>query len=195
MNSYPSWIHRIPEMIEALELHPDDRIDSRAVETLFDLRKTAAFHLLRRVGAALCGHSLLISRGQLLARLRELREHPDWRWERSRRQQVWSRIQDLRPRRRPSVVEIHAALEQQIDQLATAGLPDTVQLAPGCMVIRCRSMVHLVEQLVLVAKALDADYDAMRRRIESPITPKPAGRETRPDRRQPCELAPPNVRL
>jgi hypothetical protein len=49
MNAYPSWIHRIPEMIETLALADRERIDRQTVERLFDLRKTAAFQLLRRM--------------------------------------------------------------------------------------------------------------------------------------------------
>ena len=70
MNHYPSWIQRIPEMIEALESHAADRVDRRTVGELFDLRKTAAFHLLRRFGAERCGNSLAIGRARLMARLR-----------------------------------------------------------------------------------------------------------------------------
>jgi hypothetical protein len=81
MNAYPSWIHRVPEMMEALALAGVERIDRRLVETLFDLRRTAAKELLRRMGADLCGHSLVISRGLLMARLREAYEHPGYRWE------------------------------------------------------------------------------------------------------------------
>jgi hypothetical protein len=51
MNAYPSWIHRIPEMLEALELMVADRLARQAIEQLFDLRKTAAFHLLRSQSA------------------------------------------------------------------------------------------------------------------------------------------------
>src|SRR5450755_1068463 len=40
MNFYPSWIHRIPEMLEALALLPDERIDRRRAEELFDLRRS-----------------------------------------------------------------------------------------------------------------------------------------------------------
>ena len=54
MNSYPSWIHRIPEMLEVLALRPDERIDRRRAEELFDLRRSAAHELLRRFGAG--GH-------------------------------------------------------------------------------------------------------------------------------------------
>jgi hypothetical protein len=67
MNSYPSWIHRIPEMIEALALFDREWIDREAVERVFDLRKSAAFHLLRRMGAQRCGNSLGISRERLMA--------------------------------------------------------------------------------------------------------------------------------
>ena len=74
MNSYPSWIQRIPEMIETLALLDREWIDRQLVERVFDLRKTAAFHLLRRMGAQRCGNSLGISRDQLMARLREAHE-------------------------------------------------------------------------------------------------------------------------
>ena len=57
MNHYPSWIHRIPAMIEALALSGAEQIDRRMAEQLFDLRKTAAFHLLRRFGAAGLQHA------------------------------------------------------------------------------------------------------------------------------------------
>lgn len=65
MNSYPSWIQRIPEMLEALALADGERIDRQSVERLFDLRKTAACQLLKRMGAESAGHSLVISRSLL----------------------------------------------------------------------------------------------------------------------------------
>jgi len=37
MNHYPSWIQRIPEMIEALESHAADRVDRQRVGELFYL--------------------------------------------------------------------------------------------------------------------------------------------------------------
>jgi hypothetical protein len=58
MNSFPSWIHRIPEMIEILALADVERVDRQLAERLFDLRRTAAKALLRRLGAELWGHSL-----------------------------------------------------------------------------------------------------------------------------------------
>jgi hypothetical protein len=177
MNHYPSWIQRIPEMIEALEWHAADRVDRQTVGELFDLRKTAAFHLLRRFGAERCGNSLAISRARLMARLREMQEHPDWRWERERREQIRARIDTLRPNQTRSLVPVGEALQQRIDLISIAGLPDTVRFVAGRLTIHCRDMEHLVEQLVLVAKALDTDYEAMRQQVESTPRRKPAGSE------------------
>jgi hypothetical protein len=71
-----------------------------------------------------------------------------------------------------------AALPQQIDHLAIAGVPDTIQLAPpGSLMIHCRDMEHWVEQLVLLAKVLDTDYEAMPWQVESTPARKPVNRE------------------
>jgi len=78
MNAFPSWIHRIPGMIETLALAGAERIDRQAAERWFDLRATAAQALLRRMGAEWCGHALVISGAVRMARLREAQEHPDW---------------------------------------------------------------------------------------------------------------------
>ena len=194
MNLYPSWIHRIPEVLEALHLHPDERIDRRAVEALFDLRKTAAFHLLRRLGAARCGNALLISRGQLLAGpCTNCVNIPAGAGSGNAANRCAPVLRICAQAEEPRWAAIDATLQQQIDQLATAGLPDSIQLAPGYLTIRCTSMEHLLKQLVLVAKALDADYEAVRYRIEGPIA-KPPGRETRSDGRPPRALAPGSVR-
>jgi hypothetical protein len=96
MNSYPSWIHRVSELLEMLALLDTDRIDRRLVERLFDLRNTAAKDLLRRMGAQLVGNSFVISRGLLMARLREAAEHPQWSFEINRRQRTSSRIAEMR---------------------------------------------------------------------------------------------------
>ena len=45
------------------------------------------------------------------------------------------------------------------------------------MNIECRDMKHFVEQMVLIAKELDIDYEAMRRQIESTPLRKPADSE------------------
>lgn len=129
MNAYPSWIHRVPEMIEALALADAERIDCRLVESLFDLRRSAAKELLRRMGAELCGHSLVISRGLLMARLREAYEHPGYRWEVERHQRVERLIHQSRAdHRRHTVIAID---ENDRRQLAGPNGLNGRELTPG----------------------------------------------------------------
>ena len=178
MNSYPSWIQRIPEMIEGLALLDREWIDRELVERIFDLRKTAAFHLLRRMGAQRCGNSLGISRDRLMARLREAQENRDWHWESERRQSVQRRIESLETHRRKSLVPVDATLEKQMEELRTAGLPDTIQLTAGLLTIRCNSMQDLLRQLVLLAKTADSDYEHLRGLIEATVPRRSLASET-----------------
>ncbi len=170
MNSYPGWIQRIPEMIEALALIETERIDRQMAEQLFNLRRTAATDLLRRMGAEQCGHSWIISRGLLSARLREAQENPRWHWEVERRRRIHHRIESLRANsQRHSVIPVGEGLRPLLDDLPATGLPSTIRLTPGMVTIYCQDMQHLLEQLVLFAKALDTNYDALQQRIQ-PIT-------------------------
>jgi hypothetical protein len=158
-------------MLEALALLPDERIDRRRAEELFDLRRSAAHELLRRFGAERHGNALAISRCKLMARLRELQEHPDWRWEGERRQSIRNRIATLRPVPRKSQVPVTSGLQSQLDALPSTGLPATIQFAPGQLTITCQDMEHLVEQLVLIAQALDSEYEPLQGIVERPARP------------------------
>ena len=63
-----------------------------------------------------------------------------------------------------------------MEAAALASLPATISWAPGRLTITCRNMEHLIEQLVLIAKALDTDYAALRAQVERPL-PKTAQME------------------
>jgi hypothetical protein len=49
----------------------------------------------------------------------------------------------------------------QMGSVAATGLPDTIQFFAGCVAITRRDLTHLVEQLVLLAKALDTHYELL----------------------------------
>jgi hypothetical protein len=160
-------------MIETLALADRERVDRQTVERLFDLRKTAAFQLLRRMGAEPVGHSLAISRTLLIARLREAQEHPHWRWEGERRIRIRERIDQLRPTHRKSIVPVTRDLQERMVAVAVGGLPESIRFDPGRLTITCRDLEHLVEQLVLVARSLDTDYETLKQRIEQPVRKQP----------------------
>jgi len=165
-------------MIEILALANIECVDRQLAERLFDLRCTAAQALLRRMGAELWDHSLVISRGLLMARLREALENPEWSWEAQRRRAMRDRIAAARPQRpRRSVVALAGEFQKTLDSLCVPALLATIELLPGKVTIQCRNMEHLLEQLVQLAKALDNDYETLRHHIEQPIPRRPAASE------------------
>ena len=115
-----------------------------------------------------------------MARLREMHEHHDWHWESARRQAVHHRIERLKtdPHRR-SLVPVDPALQKQMGELRTAGLPDTIQLTAGLLTIRCDGMQDLLRQLVLLATMADSDYESVRALIEAPILRRSPASESR----------------
>ena len=56
--------------------------------------------------------------------------------------------------------------------MAIAGLPDSIRFEPGRLTITC-DLEHLVEQLVLVARSLDTDYETLKQRIDQPTRKQP----------------------
>ena len=130
MNAFPSWIHRIPEMIETLALAGAERIDRQAAERWFDLRATAAQALLGRMGAEWCGHALMISGAVRMARLREVQEHPDWKWEGERRRAIRDRVEATRGLPAGPWSPVTAELRRNLDQICVTELPATIKLHP-----------------------------------------------------------------
>ena len=56
-----------------------------------------------------------------------------------------------------------------MEELRKVGLPGTIQLTPGLLIIHCNDMEDLLRQLVLLAKTADIDYESLRALIEAPI--------------------------
>jgi hypothetical protein len=53
-----------------------------------------------------------------------------------------------------------------------------IHFEPGRLTITCRDLEHLVEQLVLVARSVDTDYETLKQRIGQPAR-KPPGSDLR----------------
>lgn len=168
MNSYPSWIHRIPQLLEILGLLDAERIDRQLVERLFDLRRTASTDLLRRMGAQVAGNSFVISRSLLMARLREAQEHPDWKFEIERRQRTSRRIADMqREQTGQAKILITERQQQALHRQTVANLPTSIQFRRGALSISSTDMDDLMRQLMQVIHAIDNDYDAIRAAVET----------------------------
>ena len=172
---------RFPQRVETLALADVERIDRPLAERLFDLRRTAAADLLRRMGAEQCGRCWVIGRGLLMARLREMRENPDFRWEAERRERVAQAIEDLRRERRRAVVPVTEAEMERLRGLTVEGLPETIRVGPGQLVVSFAGMDDLLRQLMTLIQVIDNDFDAVASRV-NPLPRKEPGSAGRLDR-------------
>jgi hypothetical protein len=63
--------------------------------------------------------------------------------------------------------------------VASLGLPDSISLMPGCLTVEYYTVEHLSEQLALLSRTLDDNYEGLRARIEARIPRRsPASVET-----------------
>src|SRR3974390_2091266 len=72
MPDQPSWIERVPKILETLEsAGAPPFLDRPAVELLFGVRRRQAIHLLRRFGGYQAGRTFLVPREAVTAFLRD----------------------------------------------------------------------------------------------------------------------------
>jgi hypothetical protein len=62
-----------------------------------------------------------------------------------------------------------------LDPICVTELPATIELLPGKVIIHCKNMEHLLQQLVQLAKTLDNDCETLQRRVEPAPLRRPAG--------------------
>lgn len=60
-----------------------------------------------------------------------------------------------------------------MEAVAISGLPESIRFEPGRLTITCRDLEHLMEQLVLVARSLDTDYETLKQQIEHSVRKQP----------------------
>jgi hypothetical protein len=153
MNAAPSWFHRVPAIIEQLALTPISHLDRSACEELFDLRRSAAGKMMLRLGAQQIGKSLVIARPVLIARLREVMEHPSWDWTDQRRQRIREVIETAAKDR-----TVLIKTDPKLKGRAFDDLPG-VTLVDGRLTIDHFGPQDLLLKLWALAQAISADPD------------------------------------
>jgi hypothetical protein len=119
------------------------------------------------MGAQVAGNSFVISRGLLMARLREASEHPGWKFEVERRHRTSQQIAEMRREHSGRAkILISERQRQALSRQTSADLPDSIQICRGLLSIAPANMDDLMRQLMQLIKAIDNDYDAIRAAIE-----------------------------
>jgi hypothetical protein len=162
MPGQPSWIDRLPEILESLEAPGfPPFLDRPAVEVLFGVRRRQAIELLRRFGGYQVGKTFLAPREMVAGFLR----HPQ-RWsaaaeERGRFERVRNALGDARQELDQRRIAIPTRKETL--RIEFSGLPAGILLEAGKLTVDFATPAELLEKLFALAQALGNDYDTFER--------------------------------
>jgi hypothetical protein len=165
MPAKPSYSHKIPELLQALEGAQAEWIDRRFLEEALGVSKTVAWRLLRRMGAMEGpGNTLCLSRGEAIERLRRMEaeggavEHEIRR--RSRLEQYLEGMRSYVASQRTTI----AADEHAIALVNTrfSSLPANVELTPRSLRVEFKNTEEFLRAFGAIVFALNNDYEAVR---------------------------------
>ena len=161
MPDQPSWIKRLPEILEKLKA-PDAPpfLDRAAVEGLFRLRRRRAIDLLGLVGGYKLGKTYLAPREAMVRFLEAPRRRSAAAQECERFEQVQLALGEARHE-----LAQHRILVPDVSGVEFAGLPDGIRFEPGQLILSFQQPAELIEKLIALAQALTNDYETFERSL------------------------------
>jgi len=166
MPDQPSWIERIPKILESLEAPgAPPFLDRPSIETLFGVRRRQAIHLLRRFGGYQVGKTFLVSRDAVRDFLREPRRRMAADVEKGRFERVANALGQAREEWRQRRIPIPAPRETL--NLDISGLPEGIRLESSQLTVRFDQPLELVQKLFALSQALANDFETFERSCET----------------------------
>jgi hypothetical protein len=162
MPDQPSWIERIPKILEVL--HSSDAppfLDRPAVEALFGLKRRQSIELLRRFGGYQVGKTYLAPREAVVRFLSDPRRGSAAATERLRFERVRSALGEARGELDLRRISIPTSAGSSRVELS--GLPAGIAFEPRKLTIHFEKPAELLEKLFALAQALGKDYDSFER--------------------------------
>lgn len=162
MPAKAQWLLRVPEILEELSVLDVPVVDRAVCERLFRLRRRRTIDLIRSFGGYQSGRTFLVDRPKLVAQLEQIRDSPDFKMERQRKDRLQDRLEAIR--RLQAGARVAIPVEPQILSQRLPDLPAGIGLSPGALHIQFQSPEELLEKLFALAQAIANDYEAFERR-------------------------------
>lgn len=162
MPAKAQWLLRVPEILEELSVLDVPVVDRAVCERLFRLRRRRTIDLIRGFGGYQSGRTFLIDRPKLVAQLEQIRDSPDFKMERQRKDRLQDRLEAIR--RLQAGARVAIPVEPEILSQRLPDLPAGVGLSPGALHIQFQSPEELLEKLFALAQAIANDYEAFEKR-------------------------------
>jgi hypothetical protein len=171
MPDKPLWIEHLPQVIVALEQRAEAWVDRATLKSLLGVGRRRAQQLLAQLPTQRLGSSSLAGRAEVIAHLKKLAAGEEAHYERRRQQQLWGRLDKTRrlwAEQPPVLVEVPQAQVRQIELHDFEGLPEGVELAPGCITVRFRDPDEALRKLMALAMAVGQNRSAFEERVALP---------------------------
>ena len=169
MPARPDYFHRLADAIAVLEKLPSAWIDRQTLQEILGVSKTVAWRILRQCGASQGpGNTLICARQELVAALANLHASQSCGRELRRRQRLEDRLTQLLTAARSQhirVVPDSRALELVSTRFAR--LPPGIELSPARLTIEFFGTEDFLEKFGAVVFALQNDFEAISRFIET----------------------------
>lgn len=166
MPDEPTWLHRIPALIQTLENSRVPVIDRFAMERLFLVGRRQAIRLLSLFGGYQVGRSYIIEREHLLERLRAVLAGAPVDRAVHRKQRLWQTLTRERAQLKARGISILLPSVASIPRFSA--LPDGVVLEPGILTITYGQPLELLQKLHALGQALAHDFEGFQRLHASP---------------------------
>jgi hypothetical protein len=172
------WIPRISRVLAVLEDHPTPLLDRRAIERVFQVSPRQALRILVQLGASELGKNLVISRDELISRLRSVAAGETAQYERRRLRRLAQTLTDLEVQTQAQRVTIAAS--PQAHQMKVASLPANVHLTPGRLEIVFATPEDLLTCLFELSQAIANDYSVFESRLKTGYALQRTGKQQIP---------------
>jgi hypothetical protein len=156
MPAKPSWLLRIPEILQTLAAMQTPVIDRATCERLFLVRRRRAIELLQRFGGYMSGNTVLVDRVALIQRLQALKSDPDTVQEVARKQRLSDEIDRLQ--RQSSGAAVRIARPLASPRHGQWAVPEGVSLSSGSLMVEFADVGQLLSRLYALAEAIAADF-------------------------------------
>jgi hypothetical protein len=164
----PLWVHRLPEVLKALERLPVPWVDRATVEDLLHVRRRQAQKILAPLATQRCGCSTVVERSVLVRHLERLASGETAYYEQKRRERVWAELEQERRRwleTPPAFVHPKPEMLQAVYKEDFEGLPAGVDLGPGRIEITFEHPTEALEKLLALAMAIGQNQSAFEDRV------------------------------
>lgn len=156
MPAKPTWISDLDRIVESIRASPRPFVDRATIENLLGVGRRRAQQILAPCVTERIGTSGLVEREHLIARLQQVAQGEEGRWEQQRRQRVAQVLNQLRRERvRQPQLPIEAPvamINQEFEKL-----PSGVHLGPGRITVEFNEPQEALEKLLALALAISND--------------------------------------